>query len=102
MNTDPDDERDAIEALLPWYAVGTLDAQSAKRVRDALRRRPDLEASLEKIREEKAETIALNDNSATPSGGAWARVLATAQAEPRRRTLIARLAAFLPFSGIWR
>ena len=42
MTPDPKDEMDEIEALLPWYAAGTLDARDAKRVDDALADRPEL------------------------------------------------------------
>ena len=94
MTTDPEDEMDEIEALLPWYAAGTLDARNSKRVDDALARRPDLGISLALIHEDRDETIALNERLGAPSGAAWARVLATAKAEPRKPSLFARLASF--------
>ena len=44
MTTDRQEEIEAIEAMLPWYAAGTLDPRDAKRVEEALARRPDLRA----------------------------------------------------------
>jgi hypothetical protein len=95
MTPDPEDEMDEIEALLPWYAAGTLDARDAKRVDDALADRPELGASLALIHEDRDETIALNERLGAPSGAVWARVLATAEAEPRKTSPFARLASLL-------
>ncbi|MGO4870463.1 MAG: hypothetical protein ACLPGW_07595 [Roseiarcus sp.] len=95
MTTDRQEETDAIEALLPWYAAGTLDPEDVKRVEAALARRPDLRASLETAREDRDETIALNEALGAPGPAAWARVLAVAQAEPRKPSLKARLAALV-------
>jgi hypothetical protein len=95
MTPDPEDEMDEIEALLPWYAAGTLDARDAKRVDEALANRPELGASLALIHEDRDETIALNERLGAPSGAAWARVLATAEAEPRKPSPFARLASLL-------
>lgn len=94
MTRDPKDEMDEIEALLPWYAAGTLDERSARRVEDALARRPDLGASLAAAHEDRDETIALNERLGAPSGAVWARVLASAEAEPRKPGLLTRLASF--------
>jgi anti-sigma-K factor RskA len=95
MTPDPEGQMDEIEALLPWYAAGTLDARDAKRVDEALADRPDLAASLALIKEDRDETIALNERLGAPSGAAWARVLATAKIEPRKIGLFARLGAVL-------
>jgi anti-sigma factor RsiW len=95
MTPDPKDEMDEIEALLPWYAAGALDARDAKRVDEALADRPDLGASLALIHEDRDETIALNERLGAPSGAAWERVMATAKAEPRKPRLSARLASLL-------
>ncbi|MGD0763480.1 MAG: zf-HC2 domain-containing protein [Roseiarcus sp.] len=95
MTRDRREEADAIEALLPWYAAGTLDPGEAKRVEEALARRPDLRASLEIAREDRDETIALNEALGAPGTDVWTRVLAVAQAEPRKPSLKARLAALV-------
>ena len=99
MTDDPEDELDPIEALLPWYAVGRLDPPNVKRVEDALSRRSDLRASLELIHEDRDETIALNERLGSPSGAALARVLATARAEPRKPSLLARLSSLAGLSA---
>jgi anti-sigma factor RsiW len=95
MTRNRKEEVDAIEALLPWYAAGTLDPREAKRVEEALARRPDLRASLEIAREDRDETIALNQALGAPGPAAWTRVLAAVQAEPRKPSLKARLAALV-------
>ena len=100
MTTDRKEEIDAIEALLPWYAAGTLNPRDAKRVEEALARRPDLRASLEVVREDRDETIALNEALGAPSPAAWARVLAVAQAEPRKPSFKARLASLAGLLGL--
>jgi anti-sigma factor RsiW len=100
MTTDRKEEIDAIEALLPWYAAGTLDPRDAKRVEEALARRPDLRASLEVVREDRDETIALNEALGAPGPAAWGRVLAVAQAEPRRPSLKARLMSLAGLLGL--
>jgi hypothetical protein len=90
-----------IEELLPWYAAGTLDAADAKRVEEALAREPKLRISLDLAREDRDETILLNQSLGAPSAKAWARVLAATAAEPRRPTLAARLAALPGRLGAW-
>jgi len=100
MTTDRKEEIDAIEALLPWYAAGTLDSREAKRVEEALARRPDLRASLELVREDRDETIALNESLGAPSPAAWTGVLAAVEAEPRKPSLRARLMSLAGLVGL--
>ena len=95
MTTDPKAEAEAIEALLPWYAAGTLDAADMRRVEEALARRPELQASLRVVREDRDETITLNESLGAPSGRAWLNVLAAVEAAPRRPSLRARFANFI-------
>lgn len=95
MTTDKRDHVDAIEALLPWYAAGTLGPEDAKRIEEALARRPELQASLDLIREDRDETIALNEGLGAPSPAAWAKVLAAVEAAPQKPSLKTRLAALL-------
>ncbi len=95
MMNDLEDEMDEIEALLPWYAAGTLDSPDAKRVEEALVRRSDLRASLDLIREDREETITLNERLGSPNSAVLARVLATAKAEPRKPSLFARLTSLV-------
>ena len=95
MTSDRKEETEAIEELLPWYAAGTLDPANVRRVEEALARRPDLQASLSVVREDRDETIALNESLGAPSGRSWLKVLATVEAEPRKPSLRARLAALV-------
>lgn len=100
-NAKPEDEMQAIEELLPWYAAGTLDATAARRVEEALAREPKLRASLRAAREDRDETLTLNESLGAPGAQAWARVLAVAQSEPRKPTLASRIAAIVTSAGSW-
>ena len=98
QNQGPGDEPDAISALLPWYANGTLNAHDTRRVEEALSRDAALAAELAAIREEAAETIHLNETLGAPSSRAMHKLFAAIDAEPVRRTpvsLSARIAAFV-------
>jgi hypothetical protein len=58
---------DDIEALLPWYAAGTLDAQEAEQVEAALAADAGLARRLDLVREEMTEAIVLNEALGVPS-----------------------------------
>jgi len=58
---------DDIEALLPWYAAGTLDARQAGQVEAALADDVELARRLDLAREEMTETILLNESLGVPS-----------------------------------
>jgi hypothetical protein len=58
---------DDIEALLPWYAAGTLDAQEAGQVEAALAADAELGRRLDLVREEMTEAIILNEALGVPS-----------------------------------
>jgi hypothetical protein len=58
---------DEIEALLPWYAAGTLDAQEAGQVEAALAANTELARRLDLVREEMTEAIVLNEALGVPS-----------------------------------
>jgi len=58
---------DDIEALLPWYAAGTLDAQEAGQVEAALAADAGLGRRLDLVREEMNEAIVLNEALGVPS-----------------------------------
>jgi hypothetical protein len=92
-----------IEALLPWHAAGTLNARDTRRVDDALARDPELAKQYAAIREEYAETIALNESLGAPSARAMAKLFAAIDAEPVRKPSVSlgistRIAEF--FSGL--
>ena len=83
-NPVPDNEPGALQALLPWYANGTLSALDARRVEQALAHDPALVAELAAIRDEAAEAIHLNETLGAPSSQAMHRLFAAIDAEPTR------------------
>src|SRR5215467_11199960 len=56
-----------VEALLPWYAAGTLAAREADQVEAALAADAELAHRFELAREEMAETVLLNESLGVPS-----------------------------------
>src|SRR4029453_18442818 len=103
MNTiSKEPERHEIEALLPWYAAGTLSRRDANRVEQALAGDRELAWQYELIREELVETIPLKETLGAPSTRAIERLFAAIDAEearaPRRRRwfdLGSRISEFL-------
>jgi hypothetical protein len=96
-------EPNEIEALLPWHAAGTLNARDARRVEEAMARDPALARQYAVIREEYAETIALNESLGAPSVRAMQKLFAAIEAEPARAArpsvnLSARISGF--FAGL--
>lgn len=76
-----------IEALLPWYAVGTLPRRDRQRVEDAMRDDPGLSLHFARVREELAETVCLNESLGAPSTHALDRLMASIDEEaPAVRT----------------
>jgi len=91
-----------VEALLPWYAAGTLRRRDRQRVEDALRNDPDLARHADLVREELAETICLNESLGVPSARAMDRLMAAIDAEAlaarkpgSARTVAGRIATFI-------
>jgi len=84
-----DDEPEEIEALLPWYAAGTLSAGEARRVEAALQQDADLQKQYAVIREEFAETVALNEELGAPSSRALQKLMVAIDAEPARASAAA-------------
>ena len=86
---DKESECYEIEALLPWYAAGTLSRHDADRVEQAFAEDPELARHYDLVRQELAETIHLNERLGAPSARAMEKLLATIDAEeagaPRRR-----------------
>jgi anti-sigma-K factor RskA len=87
INKEP--ERHEIEALLPWYAAGTLSRHDADRVEQALAGDPELAQRYDLVREELAEIIHLNEALGAPSARAMEKLFAAIDAEealaPRHR-----------------
>src|ERR1700747_2444841 len=95
----PEQEPSDIEVLLPWHAAGTLNVRDARRVEEALTHDPSLARQYAVIREEYAETIALNESLGAPSVRAMQKLFAAIDAEPARKPsvslqLSARIAEF--------
>ena len=82
----PEQEPSDIEVLLPWHAAGTLNVRDARRVEEALTHDPALARQYAVIREEYAETIALNESMGAPSSRAMHKLFAAIDAEPARET----------------
>jgi anti-sigma-K factor RskA len=102
MTNEQDIAPTEIEALLPWYAAGTLRRRDRQRVEAALRNDPDLARQAELAREELAETISLNESLGVPTARAMDRLMAAinneALAARRRaspRVVAGRFAAFI-------
>jgi hypothetical protein len=92
-------EPSEIEMLLPFHAAGTLNARDTRRVDEALARDPDLARQYAVIREEYAETIALNETLGAPSVRAMQKLFAAIDADPSREaqpkvSLSARISGF--------
>jgi hypothetical protein len=73
-----------IEMLLPWHAVGTLNARDRRRVEEALAREPALAKQYAVVREEYAETIDLNESLGAPSARPMQKLFMAIDAEPVR------------------
>jgi hypothetical protein len=77
---------DDVEALLPWYAAGTLAASEADQVEAALAADAALAHRLELVREEMAETVFLNESLGVPSPRVVENLFRAIDGErPRRR-----------------
>lgn len=95
--------REEMDALLPWYVTGRLSPGERLRVEAALEADPELRRRLDIVREEHAETVALNEALPAAPRGAADRLFALIDAEPERRpepaaerpTLGARIAGLL-------
>ncbi|MFY9759458.1 MAG: hypothetical protein WBC94_04715 [Xanthobacteraceae bacterium] len=70
-----------IEALLPWYAAGTLRRRDRQRVEEALRQDAELARHVELVREEIVETIHLNETLGAPRPHVADRLMAAIDAE---------------------
>ena len=99
-NEEPEPQE--IEALLPWYAAGTLSRRDANRVERALAEDRELARQYDLVREELVETIHLNETLGAPSARAMERLFAAIDAEeaqaPRHRRwfdLGSRISEFL-------
>ena len=75
---------DDIEALLPWYAAGTLDAREADQVEAAVAADAELSRRLDLVREEMNEAILLNEALGVPSARVMENLFKAIDRERRR------------------
>ena len=75
---------DDIEALLPWYAAGTLDAREADQVEAAVAADAELSRRLDLVREEMNESILLNEALGVPSARVMENLFKAIDKERRR------------------
>jgi hypothetical protein len=93
-------EREEIEAMLPWFAAGTLSRKEAARVEAALKSDAELSQRFELVREELGETIRLNEDLGAPSSRALKSLFEKIDAEAPRQSavsfnLVARISEFV-------
>ncbi len=91
-NGQPDDAGLPLpESLLPWYATGRLLAADQAEIDRALADDAELRRRLALVRDESAETIAVNESLPTPSAAALDRLMAKIELyeaeHPRRAAL---------------
>ncbi|MGP0059570.1 MAG: hypothetical protein ACLPID_09825 [Beijerinckiaceae bacterium] len=113
MNETQNGQPDKAELLLPWYATGKLSAQDRQEVESALAADAELVRRLALVRDEAAETIALNENLRSAPAGAMDKLMAKIDLHearhPRRMLFIAKafgrigdaLAALSPRTLAW-
>ena len=89
MTTANESERSDIEELLPWHAAGTLSLREAQSVEAALASDPELARRYQLVREELAQTVALNESLGAPSVRAMDALFAKIDAEPARHPAMA-------------
>jgi hypothetical protein len=95
-------ERDEIEALLPWYVSGTLDAKSRARVERYIEAHPEVKAHLTLAREEADAAIAANEAIPAPGRNALDRLRASiAAAPPQRKPVTGLLGEISGRFGDW-
>lgn len=80
-NPGQDIEPGEIEALLPWYAAGTLRRRDRQRVEEALRQDAEVARHVDLVREEIVETIHLNETLGAPRPHVADRLMAAIDAE---------------------
>ncbi|HEY0328505.1 MAG TPA: hypothetical protein VGC77_05335 [Rhodopseudomonas sp.] len=85
----------AVEALLPWYAAGTLGARDTQMVEAALASDPELARQLAAIQDECAATIRIDESLGVPSRRALEKLFAAIDAEPGPAALLRRRLAML-------
>jgi hypothetical protein len=99
-NGQPDDaELSLHEALLPWYATGRLSASQRAEIENVLADDAELRRHLALVRDETAETIAVNESLRTPPAASLDRLMAKIELyetqHPRRAVIGDRVLGFI-------
>lgn len=81
-------ERDEIEAMLPWFAAGTLNRKDTARVEAALKSDKALAQRFELVREELGETIRVNEDLGAPSSRALKALFEKIDREAPRQQVV--------------
>lgn len=92
------DEHSELEALMPWYVAGTLDAETTQRIDAALEHSAVLQKALHLTLEEQEQTIRVNEELGMPSSAALSNLMRAIEAEPQPMTArgaLARLSGWL-------
>src|SRR5262249_7734878 len=77
-------EREDMQPLPRWTAVGTLSRRDSERVEQALAQDAELARRFELVREEMVETIHLNETLGVPSAQAAQRLFAAIESEQQQ------------------
>jgi anti-sigma factor RsiW len=92
-------EREKLLQLMPWRVSGRLDREQSAELQRALAADPELHERLAAMREEAAETIAVNEQLGRPSAASFDRLMAEIaaldDAAARRPSLGDRIGAWL-------
>jgi anti-sigma-K factor RskA len=97
--TETPSEREQIEMLLPWHAVGTLSLAEAQRVEHALASDPELARQFDLVRDELGGTIHVNETLGAPSARAMDTLFSRIEAEAPRKHRAASVGLSERFSG---
>lgn len=97
--TETPSEREQIEMLLPWHAVGTLSPDEAQRVEHALASDPELARQFELVREELGGTIHVNETLGAPPARAMDTLFSRIEAEAPRAYRAPSAGLLARFSG---
>jgi len=89
-NHDKLSENEEIEALMPWYVSGKLDANSRAQVERYLEAHPERRTHLALVREESGATVAANESIAPPGAAALDRLRASIGPVPHGQSLWAK------------
>lgn len=96
------DEREEIEALLPWFVTGKLAPVERLRVERYLAEHPDVARQVVLAREESAETVAGAESFGTPGRASFDRLMAEIGHQERSRAgLLHGLTPYLERIADW-